>query len=202
MESFAALPGLAIALFATTNVDDLLVLAGFFADRSYRTRDVVAGQYLGVVVLFAASVVVALLALVIPREYVGLLGIFPILIGAGDLWKLHRAKEDGEEDKAAQPETGARSRVATVALVTMANGGDNLGIYVPAFAVRSGRDIAVIALVFVAMTAFWCATAHWMVNHPGLGAPIRKYAPRVAPVVLIALGLLILYEAGTLHWLT
>jgi cadmium resistance protein CadD (predicted permease) len=35
------------------------------------------------------------------------------------------------------------------------------------------------------------------VNHPRLGAPIRRYGHVVTPVVLIAIGLFVLYEAGS-----
>jgi cadmium resistance protein CadD (predicted permease) len=82
--------------------------------------------------------------------------------------------------------------------VTIANGGDNIGIYMPTFAIRSSYEITVIALVFVVMTALWCFLAHSMVNHPKLGAPIRRYGHRVAPIVLVGLGILILYQAGSL----
>jgi cadmium resistance protein CadD (predicted permease) len=37
-----------------------------------------------------------------------------------------------------------------------------------------------------------------MVNHPKLGAPIRRYGKVLSPIVLIALGSLILYQAGSL----
>jgi hypothetical protein len=40
MQSLVALLGLAIALFASTNVDDLFVLLGFFSDPKLRTRDI------------------------------------------------------------------------------------------------------------------------------------------------------------------
>jgi cadmium resistance protein CadD (predicted permease) len=61
------------------------------------------------------------------------------------------------------------------------------------------RDgIVVIALVFVAMTAFWCFAARSMVNHPKLGKPIRRYGHRFAPIVLIGLGILIIYRVGSL----
>jgi cadmium resistance protein CadD (predicted permease) len=68
MESSFALLGLAIALFASTNVDDLFVLVGFFADPKVRARDIVIGQYAGITVLFVVSVVASLLSLVIPRS--------------------------------------------------------------------------------------------------------------------------------------
>jgi cadmium resistance protein CadD (predicted permease) len=85
MESSFALIGLAIALFASTNVDDVLVLVGFFADPTFRDRDIVIGQYAGIAALFGVSVVASLLALVIPRAYLGLLGFAAILIGAKNL---------------------------------------------------------------------------------------------------------------------
>ena len=37
-----ALLGLAIILFASTNIDDLVILVGFFADPAFRPSDVVA----------------------------------------------------------------------------------------------------------------------------------------------------------------
>ena len=81
MESLFALIGTAIVLFASTNIDDVFVLIGFFADPKFRARDIVLGQYLGIAALFGVSVAASLLSLVISRTYVGLLGIVPILIG-------------------------------------------------------------------------------------------------------------------------
>ncbi len=94
--------------------------------------------------------------------------------------------------------TGNYGNIASVALVAIANGGDNIGVYLPAFAVHSGSQIAIIALVFVAMTAFWCLLAHRMVSHPRFGAPLRRYAHIFAPLVLIGLGILIIYNAGSI----
>jgi cadmium resistance protein CadD (predicted permease) len=81
--------------------------------------------------------------------------------------------------------------------MTIAIGGDNIGIYTPSPAIRSGYEISVVALLFVVMTALWCYFAHWMVNHPKLGAPIRRYGHRVAPIVLVVPGILIIYQAGS-----
>jgi cadmium resistance protein CadD (predicted permease) len=201
MESSFALLSLAIALFASTNVDDVFVLVGFFADPKFRARDIVLGQYSGIAALFGVAVAASLLSLVIPRAYLGLLGVAPILIGAKKLLDLYRQRDKKEETLERQSNARAYGRVATVALVTIANGGDNIGIYAPSFAIRSPDEIAVIALVFVVMAALWCFAAHSMVNHPKLGAPIRRYGHRVAPIVLIGLGILILYQAGSFRLL-
>jgi cadmium resistance protein CadD (predicted permease) len=196
MESLLELLGLAIVLFVSTNVDDLVVLVGFFAHPKFRARDVVAGQYVGLTVLFVVSAAGALLAFVIPNTYLGFLGIFPILIGIRKLIALRHKTVEAELRG-----TGRYGNIAGVALVTIANGGDNIGVYMPSFAIHSASQIATIALVFVAMTALWCMFAHWMVNHPRLGAPLRHYGHIIAPIVLIGLGLLILHHAGTLSWL-
>lgn len=82
----------------------------------------------------------------------------------------------------------------------MANNGDNIGIYTPSFAISSASEIAVIALIFV-MTVLWCFLAHAMVNHPKWGLPIRSYGHRLAPIVRIGIGVLILYQASSFELL-
>ena len=198
MESLLALLGLAIILFASTNVDDLLILVGFFADPAFQARDIVAGQFAGVAALFAVSLALSLLSMVIPKAYIGLLGIFPILIGVRKLLSLRdHNDEPGETPPSATRRYG---QIAAVALITIANGGDNVGIYVPAFAVQTGSAMILIAMVFVVMTALWCYFAHWLVSHPKVGPPIRNYARLAVPVVLIGLGFLIMYQAGSFAW--
>lgn len=184
---------LAATLFASTNIDDLVVLIGFFADRRFRSRDIVMGQYAGLAVLFVVSAAGSLLSLVIPGAYLGLLGVFPIIIG---IKKLTEFGHDGAEQ-----EKSSHGSIVGVALVTVANGGDNLGVYIPTFAVRSGGEVAVIAAVFVAMTALWCALAHAMVNQRRVGVYIRRWGHILAPLVLIGLGISIIYNAGSVEWL-
>ena len=180
MKSFVALLGLAVVLFLSTNVDDLVVLVAFFANARFRARDVVAGQYAGVAGLFIVSVAGALLTLAIPKAYLGLLGIFPIVVGIRKLLEFSR-DDRAEADPTKAVTTGSYGNIASVALVTVANGGDNIGVYIPAFAVHSASQVAIIAVVFVAMTALLCLLAHGMVSHPGLGAPLRRYGHILGP---------------------
>ncbi len=196
-ENLLALIGVAIVLFASTNVDDVFVLVGLFADKRFRARDNVLGQYVGITALFSASVVASPLSLMIPRAYIGLLGIVPIFIGGKKLFELNQKRDQPEETLEHHADANRNGRVATVALVTLVNGGDNIAIYTPSFAIRSTHQIAVIALVFAAMTALWCFVTHAIFNHPKLGSPILRYGNRVTPVVLLGLGVLILYQAGS-----
>ena len=192
----------AIALFVATNIDDLFILVGFFADPKFRAREIYAGQYLGIAALISVSLIAALAALVIPDQYVGLLGLLPIAIGCKQLVDLWRGEED-DDDEAGHRQTGSGiARIVAVAAITVANGGDNVGVYTPVFAVRSAAENLVICVTFIILTAAWCAFAHWLVSHPTLGSPLRRYSPRVMPWVLIALGVLILYDANSLRLLT
>jgi cadmium resistance protein CadD (predicted permease) len=197
MKSLLALIGLAIVLFASTNVDDVFVLVGFLSDKRFRARDTVLGQYVGITALFIASVAASLLSLVIPHAYIGLLGVIPILIGGKKLLELYQQRDQTEEALEHHSDGNRNGQVATVALTTVANGGDNIGVYTPSFATRSAREMIVIALIFAVMTALWCFVAHAIVNHPKLGSLIRRYGHRMTPVVLVALGVLILYQAGS-----
>lgn len=200
MDSIIGLLGLGLLLFTSTNIDDIFVLIGFFSDPRYRPRDIVIGQYSGIACLFGASILASLVSLVIPPAWLGLLGLAPIALGLLKLreWNERTSLEEAE----AHPRHQARRlRFMEVAAVTMANGGDNLGVYTPLFATRGPVEIALIAGVFVVMIALWCGLAYWLVNHPSLGAPIRRYGHRLVPFVLIGLGLMILHEAGTLQLL-
>ncbi len=185
--------GIAIVLFATTNVDDVFILISFFADPKFRASQVVIGQYLGIVALVVVSVLASLISLVLAPAHVGLLGLLPILIGMKKLYDLTKGDDDEDE---AKPASGT-GNVAAVAAVTMANGGDNIGIYTPVFATSSVFQISIIVAVFMAMVAVWLAVSHWMVFHPAIGAPIRRYGHKLVPFVLIAIGVLVLYEAGS-----
>jgi len=193
----AAAAALGVTLFAATDIDDLFVLVGFFADPKFRTRNVVFGQYLGIGALVAVSAVAALIALVIPAAYVGLLGIAPVAIGTKKLVDLWRQREKDEAELEEHAGASGRNQLLSVAAVTFANGADNIGVYTPVFAVHSGLEIAVILSAFAIMTAVWCAFAHWLVHHPTIGSPIRRYGHRLLPFVLIGLGVFIMRDAGT-----
>jgi cadmium resistance protein CadD (predicted permease) len=198
MESLVTLIGIAVVVFASTNIDDVFVLVMFFADKNFRVRDVVIGQYAGVSTLYAISAIAALISLIIPPTYIGLLGLAPIAIGIRKLYNRRRnPKKEEESGRSAE----VRNRRLAVAAVTMANGGDNIAVYTALFATRSGYEVPAIGIVFAVMTGLWCLAAHWLVNHRALGAPIRRQAHRVVPFVLIGLGILILIRSGTLQLL-
>ena len=175
------------AAFAATNVDDFFILVAFFAAGSYRARDIVLGQSLGIAALFGASLAAAALSMAIPSGDLRLLGLIPIVLG---LREVRRALAPAKNDSGGNlPE---KHGLLAVAGVTVANGGDNLAVYTALFANSTAFAIAVYGAVFVAATALWCLAAHRLARQPAGAAPLRRYGRRAMPAVLIGIGVFVL----------
>lgn len=203
--SLLSVVGLGLAVFTTTNIDDILLLSAFFADPALGARAVVVGQFAGIGLLTTVSAVAALLALAVPPGWIALLGLAPLALGLRGLYELFAARggdraegvDEGLHAQTAAAEASSHSHWIAVALVTIANGGDNLGVYIPLFS-RELTYIPVYASVFAVMTAVWCLAGYWLVNHRLLGARIRQYGHVALPFVLVALGIHILWDARAL----
>jgi cadmium resistance protein CadD (predicted permease) len=202
---------LAIAAYAATNIDNLFVLLAFLAEAGAERRRVITGQYAGSLVLIAGSLVFAALLTHLPGAYVGLLGILPIGVGLSKAWeRFGPGNAHGQDDAAREPVSqpaSARSGTPvrrgsswwTVAWVALANGSDNLAVYVPLYASHSYSERAFISLVFVAMIGLWCAAAVQLVEHPLLGAPIRRYGTALLPLILLTIGVSVIAQNDTLR---
>lgn len=185
-----------IMLFATTNIDDIFLTMAFFADPRLDRRAVVAGKFLGISLIVTVSIAAAACAMAVPPEWVALLGFAPLGLGLHRLWSAWRAPPGVTADEEGLP-AAAGSLVAqacSVAGVTAANGGDNLGVYVPVFSERF-QVIPVFAVIFAVMTGLWCIGGNLLVNHRLVAATMRRLAGRLLPWVLIVLGLCILAGA-------
>jgi cadmium resistance protein CadD (predicted permease) len=194
---------LAIGAFAATNIDNLFVLLAFVAEARGSKRQVIVGQYVGSLTLIAIAIALAEMLRSLPEGYVGALGVLPIGVGLAKAWARFgpRARID---DAAADPAAIARPAAAssswwTVAGVALSNGSDNIAVYVPLYAGHSRLDGTTISLVFLALTGLWCAGAIWLVNHPLLGAPIRRYGTALLPFILLVIGVSVITQNGTLH---
>lgn len=191
LESIARAAGLGVLLFAGTNIDDVFILLALFSNRSFRTVEIVAGTLLGMAVLLALSIAGALLAIAIAPGYVGLLGLVPL--GLGILHLVRRGDDDAEESGAAAH--SGWLRMLAVSMITIANGGDNLGVYIPMFVTADRLTLSIYVMTMLALTGVLCWFAYGLVHHPRWGEPIRRYAGPVTPFILIALGLYILIES-------
>ena len=194
---FLGLIGVGTAAFAATDIDDLFVLMLFFSNPAYGGRQVVIGQYVGIGALVTAGIVGSLIALVVPQWIVGLMGLLPITIGIKKLIDLRKGEDDYDESlKTLQSNRKSYLRFLTVAGVTVANGGDNIAVYVPLFASSSTpAEVITLVAIFLAVTAVWCALAYRLVNHRIVAKRLSRIGHILLPAVLIGLGIFILAEA-------
>lgn len=184
-----------ILAFISTNIDDVFLLMFFFGDKRFKNREIVIGQFLGIISLILISLAISFIGLVVDQSYIGLLGFLPIYFGLKALQQLSEKQSD--EEPAIEP-TGP-SNILTVAGVTIANGGDNIGIYVPLFATQMWGQKLTMILIFLIMTAVWLFLAKYFTRHPLVANTIDKFGHIMMPFVLILLGIYILYECNT--WL-
>jgi cadmium resistance protein CadD (predicted permease) len=192
-----ALLGRAAAMFAVTNIDDMLVLAVFFGrckgDPSSAVR-VIIGQYVGFIAILAVSVLGALGASLLPEAAVPYLGVVPLLLGIRAAWDVWRSRADPDGDD--QTPTNGRAGAWEVATVTFANGGDNIGVYVPVFAVAGIGSMIGYVTVFLVGVAVWCAAAWYVATRPAVVKLLARWGHIFLPFVLVGIGLAILTEGG------
>ena len=182
--------GLALLTFAVTNVDDLLLLGLFFSNPRYPVRSVVVGQFLGVAFLVGVSLLGLLLGKFGQPQWVGWLGLVPIFIGLRAAWRLR----DASVAEAAPPPVSAGSTVLQVATITIANGADNISVYIPLFATLPAAVVGLYCGVFAAMVGVWCLVSYYLVQHSGLSRVLARYGHIILPYFLMALGCWILFE--------
>lgn len=185
----------AIGLFLVTNIDDIIVLSLFFArgagERGTTTK-IVAGQYLGFGGILLASLAVTFGAgLFLPDAAIPYFGLIPLLLGIYAAWQVWR---NGDEDDDTVADRGISA--ITVAAVTFANGGDNIGVYVPVFlAVGTGALIAY-CIVFLALVIVLVLAAKFVATRKPIAEILERWEHILFPLVLIGLGLVILIEGG------
>ncbi|MGI9011263.1 MAG: cadmium resistance transporter [Nitrososphaeraceae archaeon] len=85
---------LGISTFVSTNIDDIFLLILFFSNvLRYPPYQVVIGQYVGISLLVAISIIFSLVSLVIPTFLIGLMGFVPIIIGIKKLIEKHNKEK-------------------------------------------------------------------------------------------------------------
>lgn len=200
--------GISTAL--ATTFDDNLYLTAFFGkvNRTFRPKHIVLGEFVGFTALVLASLPGFFGGLLIPSTWIGLLGFLPIIIGISHLM----SREDGGEEvqtvsmnftSDARSHRRKKSLWATlrdrqtyrVSAVTIANGGNNIGIYVPLFASSNLPSLGVILCVCYVSVGVWCCLSYFMTRNPLMAPLLTRYGRKIFPFVLIWLGFSILMKS-------
>ncbi len=187
----------AVGLFVATNIDDIIVLSLFYARGAGRrgtTAAILAGQYLGFGAILAAAVLVALSARTfLPEGVIPYFGLIPLVLGLLAAWRAWRHDDDDDDEGKV---SGKSVSALTVAAVTFANGGDNIGVYVPVFATVGPAGIVAYCVVFLALVAVLVVAARFVATRKTIAEFLERWEHVLFPLVLIGLGIVILVEGG------
>src|SRR5699024_11085770 len=144
--------------------------------------------------ILGAAVLAALGAqALLPDQVLPYFGLIPLGLGLWATWQAWRNRDD--DDDAAQLE-GKRVSVWTVAAVTFANGGDNIGVYVPVFVSVSWGTILAYCIVFLLLVAVLVFVARWITSRKHIAEALERWEHILFPAVLIGLGVVILISGG------
>ena len=209
MSSLPASAATAVALFAATNIDDLVVLAllsaSSLASGRPRRWEIWAGQYLGFAVLVGLSLAAGRGLSLVPARWLWLLALIPLTIGVITLVGAIGAARRGEQSTPSLPRATGLSNVrwlswmagvAGVATLTVVDGADNLAAYTPVFATVGAARITVTLVVFAVGVAVWCAAGALLTRHRRITDTLARYGRWILPVAFILIALYTLHTTN------
>lgn len=195
----------AIAIFTVTNLDDIMILTLFFAQVNmlFRRRQIVIGQYLGFILLVLASLPGFFGSFLVPTDFLRGLGVIPVIIGISYLYKMEQSETDETKELSINQTNQANSNWLTrllspqvygVAAITIANGSDNISVYLPLFANSTLQGVIITVMTFLLLVAVWCLIAYKLTNISAISNLLTSYGHTLVPCVLIGLGVYIVQE--------
>ena len=170
-----------IATFAATNIDDAFLLTLFFAQR-IPTRRIVTGQYIGFAAIVGVSLIGVWAALAILHQWLHLLGLLPVAIGIKHLLARRTGLEYPRSDD---------SSIVSIAAITLSNGADNIGVYVPFF-VNGRVYLWLILIVYAVLVALWCFVGRCLGSHSLVLHSVDRWGHWAGPLIFIGLGIYVL----------
>lgn len=191
MEPYLALFGVVGLAFASTNMDNLLLLVGWQLDGRLGPRRLFSGYLIGMLGVLALAILIGLVGYLIPLEYLGYLGVVPILVGARALLANLGSATGGPQ------EAPAGATVAAVAAIQLSNGVDTIVVFAPLLADSQLIFDLEIAILFILSVLIWFALARVMGSRAARLAVLNRVGQWLTPLVMIGVGLYILSNTAT-----
>jgi cadmium resistance protein CadD (predicted permease) len=178
---------LAFVTYASTNLDNLLLLSGLATGRSDRRP--IAYGFVGAAVLTGTiSVGFVMLSWFLAPDLIRYLGVVPIVLGM----KMLIARPTEERRRAASALTAPG-----IALVLLANSTDTIASFGPLFAESEPVVVAGLLAGYAITAGLWLALVMRLSRSSALGARTAAALQRLTPLIMIAVGLYILADTGT-----
>ena len=182
--------------FVSTNIENVVILVSVFCANPKNAQAVRRGFAIGSIALLLASLLVLLVSGLIPIRFLGLLGLVPIGFGILEIVRTSRRNEqsDGDASEAGQEHTRV---VLSASVLMIANGGDTIAVFAPLFAETQPSGVVVLVLGYLATAISLSFLSGHVCIFPKLSEPLKKYGARLAPYIMIGIGVYILVNTGT-----
>lgn len=190
-EPFIGLLGLVAIAFASTNLDNLLLLVSWQVGGGLTRGQLFRGYSLGMLGVLVVSLALGLVGYLFPLEYLGYLGIIPILVGLKILLDELRGKS-GETEAVL-----VSGSLVAVAATQLSNGVDTVLVFAPLLADSLIHFDLAIAMLFLIMIVLWFALAQLLSHQMGRLSIVDRLGRWLAPLVMIGVGLYILSNTST-----
>lgn len=195
-----------LAAFLSTSIDDLFILTLHFAtsNEKFDKKDIVYGHFIGISVLIFVSLLPSIGFMSLPNHYIGLLGLIPIYRGIDLLFHFNKdlpLLSDLPDNKIVNfLRKYFNYNLLLVAMITLANGGDNIALYLPLFSSLKWFVLLVIPLFFI-YTHYWVKLGQKLVGLKQTTTLIKRYGHIFIPYSMILIGIYIVQKNGTLTFL-
>ena len=195
-DALAVIPVAAVA-YVATNMDNFSLLVGLLARYSSQRPAVAAGYVAGTAVLCAISFGIGEAAETAPLGYLGFLGVIPITIGVVWLVRAWRDRNKPAGLKTLSDSVSEKTVFALTLSTQLGNGTDTIITFGVLFAdTRASADIYIV-LTMAAMALLFVVAGIFGVTHPSLGRWLDRNAQRIAPFILIGVGLYIVANTAS-----
>ncbi len=194
MTELAALAAVSSLAYLATNMDNFAILTTLFAKYRREALWVVAGHLLAVVLVLIAAGAIGEAANSINVQYLGYLGVLPLAMGLYATYRLFQPAA-GESGVTA----GARPGAALVATFfsLASNSTDTLLTQSIVFADTAARLDWLIGVAVLPTAIGLAALASYSVRNARIGPFVERHANRLAPAIMIAVGLYVLANTPT-----
>lgn len=193
----------AFAVFLSTSIDYIIILVVLFSKfkkQKNGVKNIGLGQYLGLTILIVISLLAASGLAFFPQKWIGLLGLLPIYIGLKELFK-----SEDEEDQGGKEILESTSKFSklflSVTVISLAAGGDNLGVYIPYFTTLNIFGLSATIIIFYVLSAVLLYICYRFSTFKAVSETVEKYQRIIVPIVFVTLGIMIMYENGSFSML-
>ena len=187
---------IAAGAFIGTNLDNLLLLVTFYSRYPDHTATVTGAYAAGMLLIGVLCVIIGEGGGLIPIDYLGLLGIVPISIGAIGLLQLFRKPKDND---VAQRVAGNQRKAVFLAvmLTQLSNGADTIITFSVFLADSTDRADYFIIPTFFVMVLLFSALARFALKHPRLKHFLDRFGRYITPLILVLVGWYILSDTAS-----